>query len=145
MQRSGGFKLIVLADKSFLIAAVDKKDKNHKRAAAYLNKNTRLIYVIPFSVIPEVCDFINLNISKEVELLFLKEVVKNFHIELVENNDIERATEIFERYSGLDINFSDSVFTAISERLKTNNILTFETGNYEKMMPLGFKKFNILL
>ena len=96
-------------------------------------------------MIPEVCDFINLNISKEVEVLFLKEVVKNFHIELIENNDIERATEIFERYSGLDINFSDSVFAAISERLKTNNILTFNTENYKKMMPLGFKKFNILV
>lgn len=128
-----------------MIAAVDKRNINHKIAAAYLNKNTGLTYVIPFSVIPEVCDFINLNISKEVEILFLKEVVKNFHIELIENNDIERATEIFERYASLEINFSDAVFTAISERLKTNNILTFNTGSYDKMMPLGFKKFNMLV
>ena len=128
-----------------MIAAVDKRNINHKIAAAYLNKNTDLTYVIPFSVIPEVCDFINLNISKEVEILFLKEVVKNFHIELIENNDIERATEIFERYASLEINFSDAVFTAISERLKTNNILTFNTGSYDKMMPLGFKKFNMLV
>ncbi|MHB1377380.1 MAG: type II toxin-antitoxin system VapC family toxin [Candidatus Humimicrobiaceae bacterium] len=134
-----------MADKSFLIAAVDKSNINHKRAADYLNKNTGLTYVIPFPVIPEVCDFINLNISKEVEILFLKEVVKNFHIELIENNDIERATEILERYASLEINFSDAVFTAISERLKTNNILTFNTGSFSRMMPLGFKKFNMLV
>jgi predicted nucleic acid-binding protein len=110
-----------------------------------LNKNTGLTYVIPFSVIPEVCDFINSYISKEVEILFLKEVVKNFHIELIENSDIERAIEIFERYASLEINFSDAVFTAISERLKTNNILTFNTLQFGKMTPLGFKKFNTLL
>jgi predicted nucleic acid-binding protein len=141
----GGIKLIALADKSFLISVVDKRNNNHKKAANYLNKNAGLIYVIPFPVIAEVCDFIDLNISKEIEILFLKEVVKNFHIELVENIDIERAIEIFERYTKLEINFSDAVFTAISERLKTNNILTFNTENYSKMMPLGFKKFNILV
>ena len=141
----GGIKLIVLADKSFLIAAVDKSNKNHKRAADYLNKNSRLTYVIPFSVILEVCDFIDLNISKEVEILFLKKVVKNFNIEFIENIDIERATDIFERNTNLEIGFSDAVFTAISERLKTNNILTFNTEVFSKIMPLGFKKYNMLV
>jgi predicted nucleic acid-binding protein len=101
--------------------------------------------VIPFSVILEVCDFIDLNISKEVEILFLKKVVKNFNIEFIENNDIERATDIFERNTNLGIGFSDAVFTAISERLKTNNILTFNTEVFSKIMPLGFKKFNMLV
>ena len=128
-----------------MIAAVDKRDKNHKKAAAYLNKNTGLTYVIPFPVIFEVCDFIDISISKEVEILFLKEVVKNFHIELIENNDIDRAAEILERYSGLGINFSDAVFTAVSERLKTNNILTFDNGDLSKITPQGFKKFNMLV
>jgi predicted nucleic acid-binding protein len=104
-----------------------------------------LTYVIPFSAILEVCDFIDLNISKEVEILFLKKIVKNFNIEFIENNDIERATDILERYAGLEIGFSDAVFTAISERLKTNNILTFNTGILSKIMPLGFKKFNMLV
>lgn len=145
IKRYGGFKLIVLTDKSFLIAAVDKSNKNHKRAANYLNKNSSLTYVIPFSVILEVSDFIDLNISKEVEILFLKKIVKNFNIEFIENNDIERAIDILERYAGLEINFSDAVFTAISERLKTNNILTFNTGDFSKITPLGFKKFNVLV
>jgi len=104
-----------------------------------------LTYVIPFSVILEVSDFIDLNISKEVEILFLKKIVKNFNIEFIENNDIERAIDILERYAGLEINFSDAVFTAISERLKTNNILTFNTGDFSKITPLGFKKFNVLV
>ncbi|MHB1253336.1 MAG: type II toxin-antitoxin system VapC family toxin [Candidatus Humimicrobiaceae bacterium] len=145
IKRYGGFKLIVLTDKSFLIAAVDKSNKNHKRAANYLNKNSSLTYVIPFSVILEVSDFIDLNISKEVEILFLKKIVKNFNIEFIENNDIERAIDILERYADIEINFSDAVFTAISERLKTNNILTFNTGNFSKITPLGFKKFNVLV
>ena len=101
--------------------------------------------MIPFSVILEVCDFIDLNISKEVEILFLKKVVKNFNIEFIENIDIERATDIFERNTNLEIGFSDAVFTAISERLNTNNILTFNIEVFSKIMPLGFKKYNMLV
>ena len=101
--------------------------------------------MIPFSVILEVCDFIDLNISKEVEIIFLKKVVKNFNIEFIENIDIERATDIFERNPNPEIGFSDAVFTAISERLKTNNILTFNTEVFSKIMPLGFKKYNMLV
>ena len=101
--------------------------------------------MIPFSVILEVCDFIDLNISKEVEILFLKKVVKNFNIEFIENIDIERATDIFERNTNPEIGFSDAVFTAISERLNTNNILTFNIEVFSKIMPLGFKKYNMLV
>jgi len=103
-----------------------------------------LTYVIPLFVILEVSDFIDANISKEVEILFLKNVIKNFHIEFIENSDIERAIDILERYGSLKITFSDSIIAAISERLQTNNILTFEPVNFISIMPMGFKKFNIL-
>ena len=103
-----------------------------------------MTYVIPLFVILEVSDFIDANISKEVEILFLKNVIKNFHIEFIENSDIERAIDILERYGSLKITFSDSIIAAISERLQTNNILTFEPVNFISIMPMGFKKFNIL-
>ncbi|MHB8276401.1 MAG: type II toxin-antitoxin system VapC family toxin [Candidatus Humimicrobiaceae bacterium] len=136
---------MVLTDTSFLIATVDKSDKNHRRAADYLNKNSSLTYVIAFTTVQEVCNLINLNISREVEILFLNEVIKNFNIELIENADIERAADILDRYINLEIGFADAVFTAIAERLKTNNILTFDKGNFSRMVPAGFKKFNILI
>jgi len=80
-----------------------------------------------------------------VELLFLKKIVKNFNIEFIDSNDVERAIDIFDRYAGLDIGFSDAVFTAISERLKTNNILTFNAFDFNRIAPFGFKKFNVLI
>ena len=104
-----------------------------------------MTYVIPFPAILEVCDFIDINISKEVEILFLKKIVKNFNIEFIDDKDIERATDIFERYAGFDIGFSDAVFTAVSERLKTNNILTFNIRDFKRIKPFGFKKFNNLV
>ena len=103
-----------------------------------------MTYVIPFSVIHEVSDFIDANISKEVEILFLKNVIKNFHIEFIENSDIKRAIDILERYGSLNIAFSDSIIAAISERLQTNNLLTFAPLNFISIIPMGFKKFNIL-
>ncbi|MCL6088205.1 MAG: PIN domain-containing protein [Actinobacteria bacterium] len=137
--------MIVLADTSFLIAAVDKSDNNHLKAADYLKKNNILTYVIPLATVQEVCSLIGLNISKEVEILFLKEILKSFHIELIENKDIERAADILERYAALEIGFTDAVFIAVSERLKINNILTFDRKNFSKISPAGFKKFNILI
>ncbi|MCE5330333.1 PIN domain-containing protein [bacterium] len=132
-------------DTSFLIAAVDKSNRYHQKAARYLNRNSGLIYVIPVSVIHEACNLINKNISKKVELIFLKEVLKNFHIELIQNADLERAADILDRYTDLEIGFTEAIFTAVSERLKSNNILTFNKENFYKMIPAGFKKFNILI
>jgi len=137
--------MIVLIDASFLIAAVDKSSKYHLKAAGYLNENSSLTYVIPVSVIQETCDLINANISKEVEIIFLREALKNFHIELIQNEDIERSADILDRYLILEIGFSEAIFTAISERLQSNCILTFNNKIFSKMAPTGFKKFNILI
>ncbi len=93
----------------------------------------------------EACILINKNISKKVEAIFLKEVLKNFHIELIQNIDLERAADILDRYMNIKIGFSEAVFSAISERLKSNNILTFNKEILSKMAPAGFKKFNILI
>ena len=128
-----------------MIAAVDKSNKCHLKAAGYLNENSSLTYVIPVSVIQEMCNLINVNISRKVEIMFLKEALKNFHIELIQNEDIERATDILDRYLTLEIGFNEAIFIAISERLKSNDILTFNNKNFGKMAPAGFKKFNILI
>jgi predicted nucleic acid-binding protein len=141
----GGTELIVLVDKSFLIAAVDKSNKNHREAAGYLNKNSSLTYVIPLPSMLEACELIGSDISKEVEILFLKKALMDFSIELIENNDIERAIDIFEKYSALELSFTDAIFTAISERLCTNNILAFNKGIWDKIVPSGFRKFNIIV
>lgn len=93
----------------------------------------------------EACELIGSDISKEVEILFLKKALMDFSIELIENNDIERAIDIFEKYSALELSFTDAIFTAISERLCTNNILAFNKGIWDKIVPSGFRKFNIIV
>lgn len=127
-----------------MIAAVDRSSKHHQKAAVYLNENSGLTYVIPVSAVYEACMLIKKNISKKVEIKFLKEVLKNFHIELIQNADLEKAADILDRYVNIEIGFSEAIFSAISERLKSNNILTFNKEIFGKIVPAGFKKFNIL-
>lgn len=140
--------MLAIIDSSFLYAVVDKNNKNHEKAAQFLNDNPNFTYVIPFSILQETCEIIDYEIAKQVAVKFLKEVLKTFHIELHEHKDLIRAIELIDYYSNfknMDIDFSDVLFISVCERLKTNNILTFRKNVFEEIVPKGFKKFNFLI
>ena len=140
--------MLAITDTSFLYAVVDKNDLNHKKASGFLNDNAQLAYVIPFSTVLQVSRLIGKMISRQTEILFMENIIKNFNIEMHKHDDIRRAFQILEYYWGLDINeidLDEALFVSVCERLKSNNILTFRKEIYEKLMPSGFKDFNFLI
>ena len=140
--------MLVITETSFLYAVVDKNDLNYKIASGFLKNNPELTYVIPFSTLLQVSSLIGNIISRKTQMLFLKNIKKNFNIEMHEHCDIERAFQIYEYCYGLNINdidLSEALFISVCERLKTNNILTFREDAFSKIMPMGFKSFNFLI
>jgi len=140
--------LLAITDSSFLYAVVDKNDVNHKKASAFLRDNTQLTYVVPSSVVLQTSRVIGAMISRQIEILFMKNIIKNFNIEMHEHGDIVRAFQILEHYWGLnikEIDLDEALFVSVCERLKSNDILTFRKEVYDKLMPSGFKNFNFLV
>jgi len=140
--------LLVMTETSFLYAVVDKNDLNHKKASGFLKNNPELTYVIPLSTLIQVSRLISNMISKQTQMLFLKNIINNFNIEMHQHCDIERASQIYEYCYGLnmnDIDLSEALFISVCERLKTNNILTFREYVFGKITPIGFKSFNFLI
>ena len=140
--------MLAVADTSFLYAAVDKNDLNHKKASVFLKDNPHLTYVIPFSTVVQVSKLIGIMISRQTEIVFMENIIKNFNIEMHEHSDVSRAFQILEHYWGLnidEIDLDEALFVSICERLGSNNILTFRKKIYEKLMPSGFKDFNFLI
>lgn len=140
--------MLAVADTSFLYAAVDKNDLNHKKASGFLKDNEKLTYVIPFSTLLQASSLIERMISRQAEMVFMENIIKNFNIEMHEHGDIGRAFQILEYYRGLEIDEIDlyeALFVSICERLGSNNILTFRKEIYKKLMPSGFKDFNFLI
>lgn len=140
--------MLAITDSSFLYAVVDKNDVNHKKASAFLRDNTQLTYVVPSSVVLQTSRVIGAMISRQIEILFMKNIIKNFNIEMHEHGDIVRAFQILEHYWGLnikEIDLDEALFVSVCERLKSNDILTFRKEVYDKLMPSGFKNFNFLL
>ena len=140
--------MLAITDSSFLYAVVDKNDVNHKKASAFLRDNTQLTYVVPSSVVLQTSRVIGAMISRQIEILFMKNIIKNFNIEMHEHGDIVRAFQILEHYWGLnikEIDLDEALFVSVCERLKSNDILTFRKEVYDKLMPSGFKNFNFLV
>ncbi|HAX17469.1 MAG TPA: hypothetical protein DCY00_02590 [Actinobacteria bacterium] len=140
--------MLAVTDTSFIYAVVDKNDQNHKKASGFLNDNADLAYVIPFSTMLQASRLIGSLISRQTEIVFMENIIKNFNIEMNEHDDIARAFHILEYCWNLgisEIDLDEALFISVCERLGSNNILTFRKKIYEKIMPSGFKVFNFLI
>ena len=108
--------------------------------------DNRNLLIIPSPVIPEVCYMLNRRLGVNIELLFLREIIKNiFQMETLKYIDVLRAVEILEKYKDLNIGYVDASIVAVSERLKINKILTLDKKHFAAVVPKGFDSFDILI
>lgn len=140
--------MLVIADTSFLYAAVDTNDLNHKKASDFFREDAGFTIIIPFSTILQTGRLIGNVISPKTEMLFLNKIITNFNIEMHIHDDIIRAVEILgycSKINNPEIDLDEALFISVCERLKSNNILTFRKEIYENIIPVKLKNFNFLL
>ncbi len=124
---------------------MDKSDKNHKPVKEFFLNNNGVYYIIPSTIIPELCYIVNLRLGSYFEIKLLEEINKSFHLEILKDADIIRIIEILKKYDTLNIGYVDASIVAISERLKINKILTLDKKHFELIVPRGFDRFDILI
>lgn len=135
----------VLVDTSAVISIIDKSHHLHKKMKDMVLIEDNL-YIIPSTVIVEVCQLLKYRFGARVEIGFLKEIVKtSFLMETIKFQDIKRVLEILLKYEDLNIGYVDSSIIAIAERLRINRILTLDRRHFSIVIPSGFEFFDILI
>ena len=134
----------IILDTSAIIGLMDKKYIKHR----YLKKiftERENIYILPSTIISEVCYMLESRFGNKIELIFLQEINKSFHLEILKDEDIIRIIEILKKYEDLNIGYVDASIVAIAERLKINKIFTLDRKHFEVVAPRGFDNFDILI
>lgn len=137
--------MTAILDTSFLVATVNRKDKNHDRVLetiAHLKESL----ILPITVLPEVAYLISSRLGHHKMRQFLAEVVRNddVRIENIEQNDLPRVIQILTEYADSELDFVDATIVAISERMKLTKILTLDRRDFGIIRPQHCSYFEIL-
>lgn len=135
----------VILETSAIYALMDKGDKSHNLVKDFFLKKNGIYYILPSTVIPELCYLINTRLGSYFEVKLLEEINKSFHLDILKDEDIIRIIEILKKYDKLNIGYVDASIIAIAERLKVNKILTLDRKHFEVVAPREFDCFDILI
>ena len=135
----------VLLDTSAILALSDKRHHLNKAIKNLVLKKED-IFIIPSTVIVEVCQLLKYRFGSMVEIKFLEEINKsNFIIETIQLADFSRIMEILVKYMDLHVGYVDASIVAVAERLGTNKILTLDKKHFNVLIPSGFAYFELLV
>jgi predicted nucleic acid-binding protein len=127
--------MTVIADTGPLYALVDADDAWHSRVVEWWRANKSPI-VVPACVLPELCYLLHTRISPDAEAAFVRAIANGeFTIEPLEPEDIVRADIIMQKYTDLDLGFTDATVIATAERLDAVEILTTDRRHFAQVRP----------
>jgi predicted nucleic acid-binding protein len=127
--------MTVIADTGPLYALVDADDAWHSRVVEWWRANKSPI-VVPVCVLPELCYLLHTRISPDAEAAFVRAIANGeFTIEPLEPEDIVRADIIMQKYTDLNLGFTDATVIATAERLDAVEILTTNRRHFAQVRP----------
>lgn len=135
----------IIIDTNIIYSLIDRADRNHSDIKRFFLENDNFLYLLPSPAIVEICYLVSNRLSPHLEIEFLEEINRNFHLEPIKDIDILRIIEILKKYENLNIGYVDASIVAIAERLKINKILTLDRKHFELITPKGFDGFDILI
>ncbi|MBD2138129.1 PIN domain-containing protein [Anabaena sp. FACHB-1237] len=132
-----------ILDTSFLLATVNRKDKNHNLVLDII-VNLKEPLILPMTVLPEVSYLIASRLGHHIMRQFLADlVVSNMMIEVITKEDLQRTTEILTQYSDSQLDFVDATITAIAERMNITKVLTLDRRDFSIIRPKHCHYFQI--
>ena len=114
----------IIIDSGPLIALFDASDKYHHKAVNFI-KNNKYPLVTALVSIARILHLLGFNRNAQID--FLDWVHRGaLEIQNIENNDFQRLKELTEKYRDLPMDFADSCWVYLAEKLKVNIIATIE-------------------
>jgi len=114
----------ILIDSGPLIALFDASDKYHQEAVDFIKTN-KYPLATTLASITETLHLLDFNRNAQIDFL---EWVHRGAVEIhnIENSDFKRLRELTEKYRGLPMDFADSGFLYLAEKLNLNTIATID-------------------
>lgn len=136
--------MAILVDAGPLIAESDPRDPYHGRVRNFFESTTESL-LVPITVVPEVCHFLNGRPGPRVELAFVRALAQGeLTVEPVTAADLERAAGLMETYLDLPLGFVDASVVALAERLGITKVATLDHRHFRVVRPRhtpGFELF----
>lgn len=134
----------LLCDTSGLIAFLDGSDAHHAAAADTMSAEPGPFVVSPY-VLAEVDHLLGTRRDVAAELAALRELSEGaWELPGFEPTDLQRAADVIERYLDQEIGLADASLVVLSDRYKTDRLLTLDHRHFRVLRTLAGKPFTVL-
>ena len=135
---------MIILDTSGLLAAIDAAERMHAAAAAALRTSQPPRCMSPF-VLAELDYLLFSRVSQVAARRLLDQVAGGaYRLEAFDASDVAQATELLDRYSGLDLGLADASTLVLAERYETSDILTLDERHFRPVRDSHGRPFRIL-
>jgi predicted nucleic acid-binding protein len=135
---------VILADTGIFIAATDRDDRHHLECAALVVERADE-FIIPHTVVVEVCWMLERTFGPSVEAEFLRSVVAGTpKVEALGMEDYLRTAELVDSYADLRLGMVDASIVAVAERLDISTIATLNRRDFTVVRPRHAELFQLV-
>lgn len=121
--------MIVVCDTGPLVAAVNRRDRDHAVSVSVLSRGADTL-VVPVTVMVEVDYLLRTRISDQVARRFLGDVDSGRYVPAPITADVlHRAIEIDERHADLGLGLADASVVAVAESVTAEAIATLDPAH----------------
>jgi predicted nucleic acid-binding protein len=136
--------LILVADTGALYALYDAEDRHHETVKAALEAHRGPV-VVPSAILSEVDYLLREFLGVQAELDFIASLRSGaFQLAELTPADLDRCSELLDRYRDLDLGLADTAVMATAERLGTLEILTVDERDFRAVVSRNGKPFVLL-
>ncbi len=135
---------MIICDTGPLVALADSSDVHHEACTEFFDASTEAV-VVPAPVVVEVCWLIGRRLGPAAEAAFLASLAAGDPtIEECTPVDYQRASELVERYTDMDLGFVDAAVIAMAERLKITTVATINPRDFRVVRPAHCDAFTLV-
>jgi uncharacterized protein len=121
---------MIIADTGFFVALGNQSDRFHAQALAVLNQFSEPL-ITTYPVISETCYLLARESGIAVECTFLREIATGrITIFQLETANLNRMTDLIERYADLPMDLADASLVVLAEQLGHGRILTVDRRDF---------------
>ena len=126
---------MIVWDTGPLIAAADADDKDHARCVALMRRTPRPL-LVPYPVLTEVCYLLEREKGTRAEAAFLRSIsAGQISLMPLGRADIDRMTELVEKYADFPLGAVDASVLTVAERLGADAIATLDRRHFSVLRP----------
>ena len=135
---------MIIVDAGVLIAATDVDDDHHE-ACSRLFVERGSEFIVPATVVVEVCWMLAGHVSTAVEAEFLDSIAEGeLRVEILDRVDYARASELVTIYGDFPLGMVDASVVAMAERLNISEVATLDHRHFNVVRPRHVESFTLL-